>query len=87
MAAQGCDRSGPVIDAGRSGTSALSLGTVTVSAPAVTAASLVFLTPQSGTTPLGLPWVSGKTAGTGFTVSSLAATDTANVGWLVAEHT
>lgn len=82
----GCDRCGSVVDAGRSGTATLALGTVTVSAPAVTANSLIFLTPQPGTLPLALPWVSAITPGTGFTISSLSATDTAKVGWLIVEH-
>jgi len=59
---------------------------VTVSAPSVTSNSVVFLTPQSGGAPLALPWVSSKTAGTGFTITSLNATDTATVGWFIVEH-
>lgn len=82
--AAGCDRMGAQVDAGRAGTATLALGTVTVAAPAVTANSVILLTPQ--TLPLGLPYVSSKTPGTGFTITSLSATDTATVGWLIVEH-
>ena len=84
--AAGCDRAGSVADTGRCGLATLVLGTVTVSAPSVTSNSVVFLTPQSGGAPLALPWVSSKTAGTGFTITSLNATDTATVGWFIVEH-
>lgn len=83
----GCDRHGFIVDAGRSGTATLVLGTVTVAAPSVTANSLIFLTPQSGAAPLALPYVSALTPGTGFTITSLNLTDTAKVGWLIVEHT
>ena len=82
----GCDRAGPVVDAGRAGVASLVLGTVTVAAPAVTANSVIFLTVQPGASPLALPYVSSKTPGTGFTITSLNLTDTATVGWLIVEH-
>ena len=84
--AAGCDRAGSVADTGRCGKSTLALGTVTVSAPSVTANSVVFLTPQSGAAPLALPYVSSITAGTGFTITSLNLSDTATVGWWIVEH-
>ena len=85
--AAGCDRCGTTVDPGRSGTSTLALGTVTVAAPSVTASSLIFLTPQAGVTPLALPYVASVTPGTGFTINSLSVTDAAKVGWLIVEHT
>jgi hypothetical protein len=84
--AAGCDRAGSVADTGRCGIATLVLGTVTVAAPSVTANSVIFLTPQSGLAPLALPYVSGLTPGTGFTITSLNATDTAHVGWFIVEH-
>ena len=39
----GCDRAGWHVDTGRAATAALTLGTVTVAAAAVTASSLIFL--------------------------------------------
>ena len=65
------------------GTATLAAGTVTVAAPQVTASSVILLTPQPGTAPLALPWVSARTPGTGFTVTSLNVADTATVGWEV----
>jgi len=81
----GCDRCGPQADTGRAGLATLALGTVTVAAALVTAASIVLLTPQSGGAPLALPWVSSRTAGTSFTVTSLNLTDTDKVGWFMVE--
>ncbi len=80
----GCDRLGWQADTGRAGTAVLVLGTVTVAAPAVTANSVIILTPQS--TPLALPYVSSKTPGTGFAITSLNLADTATVGWLIVDH-
>jgi adhesin HecA-like repeat protein len=82
----GCDRCGWLADAGRAGTATLVLGTVTVAAPAVTANSVIILTVQPGGTPLALPYVSGKTPGTGFTITSLSLSDTATIGWLIIDH-
>jgi hypothetical protein len=82
----GCDRLGTLADSGRAGSAALVLGTVTVAAPSVTANSVIILTVQPGSTPLALPYVSSKTPGTGFTITSLNLSDTATVGWLIVEH-
>jgi len=82
----GCDRAGSQADTGRSGVATLALGTVTVSSSVVTANSLVLITPQTGGAPLAVPWVSGKTPGTSFTISSLNATDTAKVAWFMVEQ-
>lgn len=81
----GCDRSGPQCDTGRAGLATLALGVVTVAAALITANSVVLLTPQSGGAPLALPWVSARTAGTSFTITSLSLTDTARVGWFFVE--
>jgi hypothetical protein len=80
----GCDRMGPTADSGRAGVATLVLGTKTVAAPAVTANSVIILTPQS--LPSALPYVSGIVPGTGFTITSLSLADTATVGWLIVEH-
>jgi len=85
MAQAGCDRCGSRVDAGRAGTAVLVLGTVNVAAPSVTAASLIFIAVQPGAVPLALPYVSSKTPGTGFTVTSLSLTDTATVAWWIVE--
>ena len=84
--AAGCDRAGWQMDAGRSGTATLVLGTKAVSAPAVTANSIVVITVQPGAVPLALPYVSSITPGTGFTITSLNLTDTAVVGWIIVDH-
>jgi hypothetical protein len=83
--ATGCDRLGLKADASQAGTATLVLGVKAVAAPAVTASSLIFLTVQPGATPLALPYVSSKTPGTGFTITSLSLTDTATVGWWIIE--
>ena len=84
--AAGCDRAGIIADPGRCGTATLVLGTKAVAAPSVTASSIIFLTVQPPTTPLALPYVSSITPGTGFTITSLNATDTSSVGWLIVDH-
>lgn len=84
--AAGCDRAGIVADAGRCGTATLVLGVKAVAAPAVTANSIIFLTPQPGAAPLALAYVSSVTPGTGFTITSLNLTDTATVGWFIVDH-
>lgn len=86
MAPAGCDRHGWQADAGRAGTATLSLGAAVVAAPLVTANSVIMLTPQPGPTPLALPWVSARTPGTGFTISSLNVTDASVVAWMIVDH-
>jgi hypothetical protein len=59
---------------------------VTVSTAAVDSTSLVMLTVQPGTAPVGLPYVASVTSGSGFTVKSTSASDTAvNVAWAIVE--
>jgi len=65
------------------GTAVLSLGTVTVAAPQVTASSVIMLTVQSLGGTLGLPYVSSRTPGTGFTISSLSLLDSSTVAWTI----
>lgn len=63
------------------GTSAVSVATT-----AVDASSYVLLTVQPGTAPVGIPYVASITPGTGFTVKSTSASDTAVlVAWYVVE--
>jgi hypothetical protein len=58
---------------------------VTVATTAVTANSRIFLTVQApGGTPGGIAYVSGRTAGTSFTVKG-AAGDLSTVAWLIVE--
>lgn len=69
------------------GVSTLVAGTVVVNTTAVTANSRILLTYQSLGT-ITLPsslGVSARTAGTSFTISSAALTDTSVVGWLIFE--
>lgn len=69
----------------KAGTIALVAGAATVSTTAVTASSRIQLTGQAdGGTP-GWLRVSGRTAGTGFTVTSSSATDTSTVAYLIIE--
>jgi hypothetical protein len=57
----------------------------TVATTAVTANSRIFLTIQApGGTPGGIAFVSGRTAGTSFTVKG-ASGDSSTVAWLIVE--
>jgi hypothetical protein len=59
---------------------------VTVATTAVDADSLVLLTVQPGTAPVGIPYVATLTSGSGFTVKSTSGSDTAvNVAWSIVE--
>lgn len=59
---------------------------VTVSTAAVDSKSLVLLTVQPTTAPVGIPYVATLTAGSGFTLKSTSASDTAVVvAWQVIE--
>lgn len=69
----------------RMGVATLSGGTVVVSTNKVTANSRIFLTAQSpGGTP-GAVYVSARTAGTSFTITSTSGTDTSVVAWHIIE--
>ncbi len=68
------------------GTATLSGGTATVSTTAISANSQVFLTDQGGTiTSLGTLYVSAKTAGTSFVISSSNALDASTVAWMIVD--
>ena len=59
---------------------------VTVTTDAVTANSTIQLTVQPGTAPVGTPWVASVNIGSGFTVKSTSASDTAVlVAWAIIE--
>lgn len=70
-----------------SGVATLSAGTVVVSTTKVTASSRIYLTVQSlGTVAVATPIaVTARSAGTSFTISSSAVTDTSTVAWLIIE--
>lgn len=59
---------------------------VTVATTAVDSNSLVMLTVQPATAPVGIPYVASITAGSGFTLKSTSGSDTAVVvAWYVVE--
>lgn len=71
----------------RSGVATLAAGTVTVANTSVTANTRIQLTVQSlgtVTAPKAVA-VTGRTAGTSFTITSADATDTSVVAWLLVE--
>ena len=60
---------------------------VVVDTAAVGSSSLIFLTPQPTTAPVGIPYVSAVSAGTSFSVKSTSSSDTAVVlAWFIVEH-
>lgn len=64
---------------------AMTAGTITISTTKVTASSRIFLTIQSpGGTP-GAVYISARSAGTSFTITSTSGTDTSTVAWLIVE--
>src|SRR5262249_39141703 len=67
------------------GAATLALGTVTVNTTAVTANSRIFLTIQSAAGVIGTPYISARTAGTSFTITSTSALDTSKIAWLIVE--
>jgi hypothetical protein len=69
----------------RQGASILVAGTVTVSTTAVTANSRIFLTCQDGGGTPAFEYISARTSGTSFTITSLSATDTCLVAWEIFE--
>ncbi len=59
---------------------------VAVATEAVDANSVIMLSVQPGTAPVGTPYVASVTAGTGFTLKSNSSSDTAVVcAWYVVE--
>lgn len=67
------------------GTSVLVGGTVVVSNTSVTANSRIFLTIQVPGGTLGSVYISARTPGTSFTISSLNVLDTSTVAWMIVE--
>jgi hypothetical protein len=68
------------------GVATLSAGSVVVSTTKVTANSRIFLTTQGGTlTNVSDHYISARTAGTSFTITSLNILDASTVGWLIVE--
>ncbi len=68
------------------GVATLSAGTVVVNTTKVTANSRIFLTIDGGTlTNVGATYVSARTAGTSFTISSTNILDASNVAWIIVE--
>lgn len=68
------------------GIATLVAGTVTVNTTKVTANSRIFLTIDGGTlTNVGATYVSARTAGTSFTISSTNVLDASNVAWIIIE--
>lgn len=68
------------------GTATLSGGTIVVSTNKVTANSRIFITVNGGTlTNVGSTYVSARSAGTSFTISSTNILDASNVAWLIVE--
>lgn len=68
------------------GTATLSAGTVTVNTTAVTANSRIFLTVNGGTlTNVGSTYISARSAGTSFTITSTNVLDASNVAWIIIE--
>jgi hypothetical protein len=70
----------------RMGTATLVGGTITVNTTAVTANSRIYLTTQIPSGGIGSPYVSARTPGTSFTITStIGATDTSTVAWMIVE--
>lgn len=68
------------------GTATLVAGTVVVNTTKVTANSRIFLEVNGGTlTNVGAVYVSARTAGTSFTITSLNILDASNVAWVLLE--
>lgn len=69
----------------KQGTAVLAAGTVVVANTSVTANSRIFLTTQAPGGTVGAPYVSARTAGTSFTITSTSNTDTSTVAYLIME--
>jgi hypothetical protein len=69
----------------KQGTAALVSGTVTVANTSVTASSRIFLTVNSPSGTVGVPYVSARTPETSFTISSSSAADDSVVAYEIFE--
>ena len=68
------------------GTATLTAGTVTVSTTKVTANSRIYLTVNGGTlTNVGAVYISARSAGTSFAISSMNILDASDVAWVIVE--
>lgn len=68
------------------GVATLSAGTIVVSTNKVTANSRIYVSVNGGTvTNVGAPYISARTAGTSFTISSTNVIDSSNVAWVIIE--
>jgi hypothetical protein len=68
------------------GIATLVAGTVTVNTTKVTANSRIFLTVNGGTlTNVGATYISARTAGTSFTITSMNILDASDVSWFICE--
>ncbi len=67
------------------GTATLVGGTATVSTTKVTANSRIFLTTNTAAGTVGTPYVSARSAGTSFTITSTSGSDTSTVAWIIIE--
>lgn len=70
---------------GRLGTAVLVAGTATVANSAISSAARIFLTTQVPGGTVGTPYVSARTAGTSFTITSTSGTDTSTVAYFLVE--
>lgn len=69
----------------RMGTATLVAGTIVVANTSVTANTRIFLTVQTAGGTQGFLRVSARTAGTSFTITSTAVSETSTVAWLLVE--
>lgn len=69
------------------GTATLIAGATTVLTTAVTANSRIFLTAQVSGGTVGTIYISARTGGTSFTITSTSNSDTSTVAWLIVEPT
>lgn len=69
----------------RMGASVLVAGTVTVSNTTVTASTRIFLSTSTAGGTVGHPYVSARTAGTSFVITSTNGADTSTIAWLLME--
>lgn len=68
-----------------SGSATLVAGTVTINTSKVTAVSRIFPAHQSPGGTLGALYVSARTPGTSFVITSLSGSDTSVVAWHIVE--
>lgn len=71
------------IEVGRS--EAMTLGKVTIAAPAITATNTVIVSVEGATANVGVVTVTARNAGVGFSVESLLGTSTARVNYAIYE--